>query len=112
MPSPATCSGNIRRQLPKPKTGFLNLVKRDIAIYGNRIFMDTSDLHVVALDMKTGEVAWDHEILDRDKNPRVMMTGGPLAAKGKIIVGTVGQTPGRQHDRCAGCRHRPGSLAL
>ena len=82
------------RQLPKPKTGFLNLVKRDIAIYGNHILLETSDLHVVALDMKTGEVAWDHEIVDRDKNPRVMMTGGPLVAKGKVMVGTVGQAPG------------------
>jgi len=82
------------RQLPKPKTGFLNLVKRDIAIYGNHILLETSDLHVVALDMKTGEVAWDHEIVDRDKNPRVMMTGGPIVAKGKVMVGTVGQAPG------------------
>ncbi len=82
------------RDLPKPKVGFLNLVKRNIAIYGNHIFMDTSDLHVVALDMKTGEVAWDHEILDREKNPRQQMTGGPLVAKGKVIVGTVGQGPG------------------
>ncbi len=82
------------RELPKPKTGFLNLVKRDIAIYGNHILMETSDLHVVALDMKTGEVAWDHEVVDRDKNPRVMMTGGPLVAKGKVMVGTVGQAPG------------------
>ena len=31
------------------------------------VLLDTSDLHVVALDMKTGEVAWDHEILDRDQ---------------------------------------------
>src|SRR5580658_8966000 len=53
------------RELPKPKQGFLNLVKRNIAIYENHIFLDTSDLHVVALDMKTGDVAWDHEILDR-----------------------------------------------
>ena len=82
------------RELPTPKTGFLNLVKRDIAIYGNHILMETSDLHVVALDMKTGDVAWDHEVVDRDKNPRVMMTGGPLVAKGKVMVGTVGQTPG------------------
>jgi alcohol dehydrogenase (cytochrome c) len=82
------------RELPKPKVGFLNLVKRNIAIYGNLILLDTSDLHVVALDMKTGEVAWDHEILNRDQNPRVMMTGGPLVAKGKVIVGTVGQAPG------------------
>jgi alcohol dehydrogenase (cytochrome c) len=82
------------RKLPKPKEGFLNLVKRNIAIYGNHIFLDTSDLHVVALDMKTGEVAWDHEIMDREKNPRFGLTGGPIAAKGKVIVGTEGQGPG------------------
>ncbi len=82
------------RELPKPKQGFLNLVKRDIAIYGNHILFETSDLHVVALDMKTGEVAWDHEVVNRDENPRVMMTGGPLVAKGKVMVGTVGQAPG------------------
>jgi alcohol dehydrogenase (cytochrome c) len=82
------------RELPKPKQGFLNLVKRDIAIYGNHILFETSDLHVVALDMKTGEVAWDHEVVNRDQNPRVMMTGGPLVAKGKVMVGTVGQAPG------------------
>src|SRR5208337_1769861 len=82
------------RQLPKPKTGFLNLVKRNIAIYENHILLETSDLHVVALDTKTGEVAWDHEIVNRDENPRVMMTGGPLVAKGKVMVGTVGQAPG------------------
>ena len=82
------------RELPKPKTGFLNLVKRNIAIYGNHILLDTSDLHVVALDMKTGEVAWDHQVLDLDKNPRFGLTGGPIVAKGKVIVGTEGQGPG------------------
>jgi alcohol dehydrogenase (cytochrome c) len=83
------------RQLPKAKPGtFLNLVKRNIAIYGKYILLDTSDLHVVALDMKTGEVAWDHELLDLDKYPRFGLTGGPIAAKGKVIVGTEGQGPG------------------
>jgi alcohol dehydrogenase (cytochrome c) len=83
------------RQLPQAKPGVrLNLVKRDIAIYGNYILLDTSDLHVVALDMKTGEVAWDHELLDLDKNPRLGLTGGPVVAKGKVIVGTEGQAPG------------------
>jgi alcohol dehydrogenase (cytochrome c) len=70
------------------------LVKRNIAIYGNHIIFDTSDLHVVALDMKTGDVAWDHEVLDLDKNPRIGLTGGPIVAKGKVIIGTEGQGPG------------------
>jgi alcohol dehydrogenase (cytochrome c) len=82
------------RELPKPKTGFLNLVKRNIAIYGNHIIFDTSDLHVVALDTKTGDVAWEHEVLDLDKNPRFGLTGGPIVAKGKVIIGTEGQGPG------------------
>jgi alcohol dehydrogenase (cytochrome c) len=83
------------RQLPKAKLGtFLNLVKRNIAIYGNHIIFDTSDLHVVALDTKTGDVAWDHEVLDLDKNPRIGLTGGPIVAKNKVIIGTEGQGPG------------------
>jgi alcohol dehydrogenase (cytochrome c) len=83
------------RELPKAKPGtFLNLVKRNIAIYGNHIIFDTSDLHVVALDAKTGDVAWDHEVLDLDKNPRLGLTGGPIVAKNKVIIGTEGQGPG------------------
>ena len=27
-----------------------------------RVFVPTSDLHVLALDAKTGELMWDHEI--------------------------------------------------
>ena len=74
------------RELPKPKTGFLNLVKRNIAIYGNHIIFDTSDLHVVALDTKTGDVAWEHEVLDLDKNPRFGLTGGPIVAKAVLTT--------------------------
>ncbi|MGA2215775.1 MAG: PQQ-binding-like beta-propeller repeat protein, partial [Bryobacteraceae bacterium] len=81
------------RQIPKGAF-FLSMVKRNIAIYGNHLLVGTSDMHVVALDVKTGEVAWDHEILDPAKNPEMMLTGGPLVAKGKVIVGTVGRSKG------------------
>ncbi len=83
------------RRPPLAKPGiFLNPVKRNIAIYGNHIIFDTSDLHVVALDTKTGDVAWEHEVLDLDKNPRIGLTGGPIVAKGKVIIGTEGQGSG------------------
>jgi len=39
-------------------------VKRNFSIYGDRLFVATSDAHVVALDVKTGKVAWDREISD------------------------------------------------
>ena len=79
------------RQLPKTP---MSMVKRNIALYENHILLETSDVHVVALDMKTGEVAWDHEVVNRDRNPRATMSGGPLVAKGKVIVGTTGRMPG------------------
>lgn len=78
-----------KRELPKdiPPT-----VKRAIAIYGDRIYVPTSDVHVVALDVKTGRVVWDHEVGDYKLGFR--MTGGPLVAKGKVMMGTGGRAPG------------------
>ena len=46
---------------------------------------------VVALDVKTGKVAWD-QALTSEKGLR--LTGGPLVAKGKVMIGTVGRTAG------------------
>ena len=68
--------------------------RRNFSIYGNNLYTETSDLHVVALDVKTGNVVWDRQVVDYRKNPRAQMTGGPLVAKGKVIVGTAGQGPG------------------
>ena len=36
------------------------LAKRNMAIYDDKLIIATSDAHVVALDAKTGKVAWDH----------------------------------------------------
>jgi alcohol dehydrogenase (cytochrome c) len=82
-----------RKLPPELQTGFgLALLKRNIAIYGNKILLAASDLHVVALDVKTGKVVWDHAIADDKKGRRI--TGGPLAAKGKVMVGTTSELPG------------------
>jgi len=66
-------------------------VKRNLAIYGDKLLVPTSDVHLVALDIKTGKVVWDHEIGDYKQ---MGMTGGPLAAKGKVMQGTTGRVPG------------------
>ena len=73
------------RRLPQ---GVAGTVKRGLAIYGNRIYVGTSDVHVVALDAKTGGVVWDQEI--GDPKVREGIAGGPLVAKGKVMVGTTG----------------------
>ena len=34
-----------------------------LALKDDKVFVPTSDLHVLALDAKTGEVVWDHTIV-------------------------------------------------
>ena len=55
--------------------------KRMISIYGNKVYMGTSDIHVVAIDVKTGRVAWDEPMTEERG---FTLTGGPLVAKGKV----------------------------
>ncbi|MBV8847033.1 MAG: PQQ-binding-like beta-propeller repeat protein [Bryobacterales bacterium] len=68
--------------------------KRMISIYGNKVYMGTSDIHVVALDVKTGRVAWD-EPLTEERG--FTLTGGPLVAKGKVMIGTGGRVGGKNY---------------
>jgi alcohol dehydrogenase (cytochrome c) len=80
------------RQLPKEAQAS---TKRNISIYGDKVYVGTSDMHIVALDFKTGKVVWDQAIVDVKEGFR--LTGGPLAARGKVIVGTVGRVPGKNY---------------
>jgi alcohol dehydrogenase (cytochrome c) len=68
--------------------------KRNIAIYGNKVYMGTSDVHVVALDAKTGRVVWDQPLTEERG---FTLTGGPLAAKGKVMIGTGGRVGGKNY---------------
>lgn len=77
------------RRLP---TGVSPSVKRGISIYGTRLYVPTSDAHIVALDVKTGKVVWDQAVADPKQGYR--MTGGPLVARGKVMVGTTGRAEG------------------
>lgn len=78
-----------QRLLPENVRG---AVKKNIAIYGDKIYAATSDTHLIALDAKTGRVVWDTPVGDRAQG--MQTTGGPLVAKGKVIIGTGGQQPG------------------
>jgi len=78
------------RQLPQ---GVRVSVKKAMALHGDWLLLGTSDMHVVAIRAKTGEVVWDQAIED-SKEAGWQLTGGPLVAKGKVMVGTGGQRPG------------------
>lgn len=74
------------RRLPRGSQGGY---KKSLAMLGTLLFTATSDGHMVALDVKTGTPKWDSKLLSNlTGNYRV--AGGPLAAKGKVIVGTGG----------------------
>jgi alcohol dehydrogenase (cytochrome c) len=67
-------------------------LKRNIALYGDKVYLGTSDVHVVALDAKTGTVVWDTPITEPGSG--FGLTGGPLVAHGKVMQGVNGQAPG------------------
>jgi len=67
-------------------------VKRNMALYSNKLFVGTSDLHVVALDSKTGNIVWDQPLANPGDGWN--LTGGPLVAKGKVMQGIGGRGKG------------------
>ena len=76
-----------RRQMP-PDIRMGHPTNRGVALYGDKVYMATSDAKVVALDAKTGNVVWDVAV--EDYNGGYYMTLAPLAARGKIMVGVSG----------------------
>lgn len=70
------------------------LTKRNIALYGDKLIIATSDVHLVALDMKTGAVVWDIAAAAWKDGWRY--TGGPMVIEGKIVQGMSGCGNGQQ----------------
>ncbi len=67
-------------------------VRRNLALYRDKLLVPTSDAHMVALDLKTGVVAWDAPVADYQKG--FELSGGPLVARGRVLQGVAGQAPG------------------
>ena len=65
-------------------------VNRGLAILGNRLFMGTLDMHLIAIDAKSGRELWKTEMFDYTASGGYAATGAPLAVKDKVIVGMAG----------------------
>ena len=73
----------------RPRTpAMINDVKRGAAVAGDRVFMETDDAHVIALNRFTGELLWDTTLDDWRKN--YSATSAPLPAGNLIISGVTG----------------------
>jgi alcohol dehydrogenase (cytochrome c) len=66
---------------PVPR-GTVVYFKRMMAISGEKLFIATSDKHLVALDIHTGKPVWDVPVAGDGG-----FTSGPMALNGKIIIG-------------------------
>lgn len=68
---------------------------KNLAIYQNQLFVPTPDGHVIALDVKTGKLLWDEEIITPAQGMHegevvsvaYHMRGGPIVAHGKVVIG-------------------------
>jgi alcohol dehydrogenase (cytochrome c) len=58
---------------------------RSLALYGDKVFVPTTDAKLYALDAKTGKIVWQTVIEDAKEG--YSNTGGAIAIKGKILVG-------------------------
>jgi alcohol dehydrogenase (cytochrome c) len=63
-------------------------INRGLAILGDRLFMGTIDGFLIALDAKTGAVAWKKQVVDPMSG--YSLTVAPLVVKDKLILGSAG----------------------
>jgi alcohol dehydrogenase (cytochrome c) len=91
---------------PLPKImGPVSRVRRNMALYGDKLYFSTTASTEVALDAKTGKLIWERP------NGRGT-TGGPLVVNGTVIQGTTnggsrsaGNDPGGDCLACGGGGH-------
>ena len=71
-----------------PITQRPGLARRNIAIYDDKIFAGTSAAQLIALDARTGDVVWEHQVADSELG--YQYTSGPIIVRGKVVAGMTG----------------------
>ena len=61
---------------------------RNLAIYGDKVYVATAFAHLVALNARTGAVLWDQQVAD--SKLQYTYTSGPIVVKGLIVAGMAG----------------------
>src|SRR6516162_1131444 len=77
----------------KPKLGPVTTYccgpnNRGVAVYEDKVYVATLDAKLVALDAKTGKVAWQTDIADPELGYSETMA--PTVVRGKVLIGTNG----------------------
>jgi alcohol dehydrogenase (cytochrome c) len=81
------------RPLPEVMLNGRESTMRGLAIYQDKLYAPTADGDVVALNVKTGKLVWDHQVVVpligvyAHSNHDFRLDGAPIVAKGKVIFG-------------------------
>ena len=60
---------------------------RNIAIYQDKIYLNTADAHIIAIDARTGEPVWDTDV---GKGAGYQYSSGSIIADGTVVSGLTG----------------------
>ena len=75
------------RRLPAVASHCTVMTNRGLAILGDRLYLATLDMHLIAFDARSGNIIWD--VVQDDYRKGISNTHAPLAIDGKIIVGVT-----------------------
>ena len=83
------------RALPEALHNGREARMRGMAIYQDTVYAPTADGHIVALEAKSGTLRWDHAVVTAEHGVQpglfdgawFHISGGPLIAHGKVLVG-------------------------
>ena len=67
-------------------------LNRGVAIWRDRVYMETDNAHLLCLDARSGNQIWD--VAYADWNQNYGATSAPLVVKDKVLVGTSGGDDG------------------
>jgi alcohol dehydrogenase (cytochrome c) len=67
-------------------------LNRGVAVWHDRVYMETDNAHLLCLDARSGNQIWDVAYADWNKNYGA--TSAPLIVKDKVLVGTSGGDDG------------------
>jgi len=70
--------------------GGIHIGNRGVGIYGNWLFFETPDNHLISLDKNTGKLRWSIEIADVKQ--QYFSTPAPVVIGNHVIVGTGGDS--------------------
>ncbi|MGH9326110.1 MAG: PQQ-binding-like beta-propeller repeat protein [Terriglobia bacterium] len=80
-----------RPRPPEPSVGDAAIGKnRGMAILGNKIFMTTSNAHLIALNRTTGKLVWEEVMPPKGSSMNDGSTAAPLVVKDMVIAGISG----------------------